>query len=142
MVAHYYCNIDSLRPNELSDILFICYYNQIGLVYYCFSFQKKRATALQKLRKDTENHALVLKDFKYKEVERIYQPIFIAPGRKAVYTAVIGLDTRNYQIRQCSTKKHYNFTESTKYLSRLRRLKDTKDLTSIETSIPTQNTCS
>jgi hypothetical protein len=55
-----------------------------------------------------------------------------------VYTAAIGLDTSNHQIRQCSTKEYYNLTGSTKYLSRLQKLKDIKGLTSIETNIPTQ----
>jgi hypothetical protein len=68
--------------------------NRIGLLLFFFS--KRKEQRLQKLRKDIENHALVLEDFKDEEVERIYQPIFIAPGRKAVYTAVIGLDTINH----------------------------------------------
>ena len=59
-----------------------------------------------------------------------------------MYTAAIGLDTSNHQIRQCSTKEYYNLNGLTKYLSRLQKLKDNKDLASIETNILTQKTCS
>lgn len=50
-------------------------------------------------------------------------------------------DTRNHQIRQCSTKDYYNLIGSTKYSSRLQRLKTIKGLTSVEANISTQNTC-
>ena len=59
-----------------------------------------------------------------------------------MYTAVIGLDTSNHQIRQCSTKEYYNLTGPTKYSSRLQKLKYIKGLTSIETNIPIQKTYS
>jgi hypothetical protein len=78
-----------------------------------YLFEKRRATALKEAKKDIENHDLVLEDFEYEEVKRIHQPVFIDPGRKAVYTAAIGLDTRNHQIRQCSTKEYYNLIGST-----------------------------
>jgi len=130
-----------LRPNGLNNVLFSNTTKSDGFTVD-FLFEKRRAMALKEVKKDIENHDLVLEDFEYEEVERIYQPVFIDPGRKAVYTAAIGLDTSNHQIRQCSTKEYYNLTGSTKYSSRLQKLKDSKGLTSIETNIPTQKTCS
>lgn len=130
-----------MRPNGLNNVLFSNTIKSDGFTVD-FLFEKRRATALKEVKKDIENHDLVLEDFEYEEVERIYQPVFIDPGRKAVYTAAIGLDTSNHQIRQCSTKEYYNLTGSTKYSSRLQKLKDSKGLTSIETNIPTQKTCS
>ncbi|GAA5808947.1 hypothetical protein MFLAVUS_002347 [Mucor flavus] len=121
----------ALHPNGLNDVLFA---NTIK--------SDRRATARQESKNDIENHDLALKDFEYEEVERMYHPIFIDPGRKAVYTAAIGLDTMDHQIRRCSTKEYYNLTGSTKYLSRLQRLKNMKDLTIIETNISTQKICS
>ncbi|KAG2203207.1 hypothetical protein INT46_008991 [Mucor plumbeus] len=134
-------SIDGLRPNGLNNVLLSNTIKSDGFTVD-FLFEKRRATAPKEVKKDIENHDLVLEDFEYEEVERIYQPVFIDPGRKAVYTAVIGLDTSNHQIRQCSTKEYYNITGSTKYSSRLQKLKDSKGLTSIETNIPTQKTCS
>ncbi|KAG2202343.1 hypothetical protein INT46_004668 [Mucor plumbeus] len=130
-------SIDDLRPNGLNNVLFSNTIKSDGFTVD-FLFEKRRATALKEVKKDIENHDLVLEDFEYEEVERIYQPVFIDPGRKAVYTAAIGLDTSNHQIRQYSIKEYYNLTGSTKYSSRSQKLKDSKGLTSIETNIPTQ----
>ncbi|KAG2202266.1 hypothetical protein INT46_009992, partial [Mucor plumbeus] len=116
-------SIDDLRPNGLNNVLFFNTIKSDGFAVD-FLFERIRAAALKE------------------EVERIYQSVFIDPDRKAVYTAVIGLDTSNHQIRQCSTKEYYNLTGPTKYSSRLQKLKYIKGLTSIETNIPIQKTYS
>ncbi|GAA5814925.1 hypothetical protein MFLAVUS_008428 [Mucor flavus] len=119
-------HIDYLHPSGLNDVLFANTIKSDGFTVD-FLFEKRRATARQESKNDIENHDLALKDFKYEEVERMYHPIFIDSGRKAV---------------RRSTKEYYNLTGSTKYSSRLQRLKNMKDLTIIETNIPTQKTCS
>jgi hypothetical protein len=130
-----------LRPNGLNNVLCSNTIKSDGFTVDFF-LKREELRLSKKQKKDIKNHNLVLEDFEYEEIERIYQPVFIDPGRKAVYTAAIGLDTSNRQIRQCSTKEYYNLTGSTKYSSRLQKLKDSKGLTSIETNISTQKTCS
>lgn len=59
-----------------------------------------------------ENHDLTVKDFEYEEVITSYRPMFIDPGRKSVFTAVVGLED-NHQVRKCSTSEYYHLTGST-----------------------------
>ncbi|ORE08370.1 hypothetical protein BCV72DRAFT_323947, partial [Rhizopus microsporus var. microsporus] len=86
------------------------------------------------------NIDLELEDFGLEEVKQAYQPMFLDPGRKSVFTAAIGLDTTNHQIRRCSTAEYYHRTGSTKYIKKLERLKAQKGIKTIETNMPSPKT--
>lgn len=83
------------------------------------------------------NHELEVQDFTLEEVEKVYRPYFIDPGRKSVFTATIGLDITQHQVRRCSIKEYYHLTGSTVYSSKLRKKKDEGGITEIESRIPT-----
>ncbi|KAI7907892.1 uncharacterized protein BX663DRAFT_566423 [Cokeromyces recurvatus] len=55
---------------------------------------------------------LELEDSDIEEVQSIYKPLFLDPGRKSVYTAVEGLNP-TYSILKCTTKEYYHMTSST-----------------------------
>ncbi|PHZ15289.1 uncharacterized protein RHIMIDRAFT_271994, partial [Rhizopus microsporus ATCC 52813] len=74
------------------------------------------------------NIDLELEDFDLEEVNRNYQPMFLNPGRKSVFTAAIGLDKTKHQIRCCSTAEYYHMTGSTKHLKKLEKLKVEKGI--------------
>ncbi|KAG2191846.1 hypothetical protein INT46_010558 [Mucor plumbeus] len=146
------------------------YENQLQTFYRVFDFTKLRFKDISQLRADGENtvlfnnlirfdgfavgfifnrkkqesiiggHDLTLEDFTYEEVEGVYRPVFIDPGRKAVFTAAVGLGD-DHQVRRCSTKEYYDLTGSTKYSIKLQRLKDERGITPIETGMPTTKTC-
>ncbi|KAI9267253.1 hypothetical protein EDC94DRAFT_602741, partial [Helicostylum pulchrum] len=63
-------------------------------------------------------------------------PAFLDPGRKSVYTAAVGLDLNEHQVRRCSTKKYYHLTGSTAYAVKQLKKKDLNNLTVIESGIP------
>lgn len=86
-----------------------------------------------------ENHGLALQDFQYQEVMDLYRPTFIDPGRKSVFTAVVGLGDK-HQVRKCSTAEYYHLTGSTQYQKKLQRRKDEAGITLIESNTPTAKT--
>ncbi|CEG80227.1 hypothetical protein RMATCC62417_14594 [Rhizopus microsporus] len=93
--------------------------------------------------KDTSlitNIDLKLEDFGLEEVKQTYQPMFLDPGRKSVFTTAIGLDKTKHQIRRCSTPEYYHMTGSTKYIKKLEKLKAAKGIKEIETNMPSPKT--
>ncbi|CEG79948.1 hypothetical protein RMATCC62417_14352 [Rhizopus microsporus] len=86
------------------------------------------------------NIDLKLEDFDLEEVKQTCQPMFLDSGRKSVFTAAIGLDTTNHQIRHCSTAEYYHMMGSTKYIKKLEKLKAQKGIKEIENNIPSPNT--
>ncbi|CAO3692194.1 hypothetical protein G6F70_005323 [Rhizopus microsporus] len=93
--------------------------------------------------KDTSlaaNIDLELGDFGLEEVKQTYQPMFLDPGRNSVFTAAVGFDTTNHQIRCCSTAEYYHMTGSTKYIKKQERLKAEKGIKEIENNIPSAKT--
>ncbi|CEG76690.1 hypothetical protein RMATCC62417_11550 [Rhizopus microsporus] len=61
------------------------------------------------------NIDLKLEYFDLEEVKQTYEPMFLNPGRKSVFTVAIGLDKTKHQIRHCSTAEYYHMTGSTKH---------------------------
>ncbi|CEG84765.1 hypothetical protein RMATCC62417_18522 [Rhizopus microsporus] len=88
----------------------------------------------------TANVDLKLEDFGLDEVKQTYQPMFLDLGRKSVFTAAVGLDTVNHQIRRCSIAEYYHMTGSTKYIKQLEKLKAQKGIKEIEDNIPSPKT--
>ncbi|KAI9473418.1 MAG: hypothetical protein EXX96DRAFT_507983 [Benjaminiella poitrasii] len=86
------------------------------------------------------NSDLLLDDFDLEEINTDYLPIAIDPGRKSVFTAVTGSDSR--KVKRCSIKEYYHLTGSTKYSAKLQRLKDQHNITDIESRIPSNKTSS
>ncbi|CAO3690814.1 unnamed protein product [Rhizopus microsporus] len=62
--------------------------------------------------------------------------MFLNPGRKTVFTAAIGLDTINHQIRYCLTAEYYHMTRSTQRIKLLEKIKVEKGIKGIETNVP------
>ncbi|KAI9473845.1 MAG: hypothetical protein EXX96DRAFT_320843 [Benjaminiella poitrasii] len=86
------------------------------------------------------NSDLLLDDFDLEEINADYLPIAIDPGRKSVFTAVTGSDSR--EVKRCSIKEYYHLTGSIKYSVKLQRLEDQHNITDIESRIPFNKTSS
>ncbi|KAI9467949.1 MAG: hypothetical protein EXX96DRAFT_511099, partial [Benjaminiella poitrasii] len=85
---------------------------------------------------------LVLEDFSLDEVDTMYQPMFLDPGRKSIFTAAIGMSPENHSIARCTTKEYYHFTGSIQHLKKLEKLKAESSIKEIETAIPSPKTLS
>ncbi|KAL0076474.1 hypothetical protein F4703DRAFT_1883669 [Phycomyces blakesleeanus] len=70
----------------------------------------------------------------------MYRPSFLDPGRKTVFTAAVGLDPNEHQLRHCTTKEYYHLTGSTLYARKLQQEKDTAGITAIESATPSAKT--
>jgi len=126
-------SISQLRADGENTVLFNNLVRSDGFAVD-FIFNRKKQESI------IGGHDLTLEDFTYEEVEGVYRPAFIDPGRKAVFTAAVGLGD-DHQVRRCSTKEYYDLTGSTKYSIKLQRLKDERGITPIETDMPTTKTC-
>jgi hypothetical protein len=103
-----------------------------------FLFYKRTYSTTDEI--STTSHDLSIKDFTVEEVTKLYRPSFLDPGRKTVFTAAIGLDPDENQIRRCTTKEYYHLTGSTVYAKKLQQEKDTAGITAIEAATPTAKT--
>ncbi|ORE10069.1 hypothetical protein BCV72DRAFT_200410, partial [Rhizopus microsporus var. microsporus] len=127
--------VDDLLPNQSSKTMFANTVKSDGFsVDFVFNKRTTKGISL------TANIDLKLEDFGLEEVKQTYQPMFLDPGRKSVFTAAICLDTTNHQIRRCSTAEYYHITGSTKYIKQLEKLKVQKGIKEIENSIPSSKT--
>ncbi|KAI9487629.1 MAG: hypothetical protein EXX96DRAFT_615389 [Benjaminiella poitrasii] len=86
------------------------------------------------------NHDLGVNDFSMEEVAQLYRPSFLDSGRKTVYTAAMGLDQNQHEIRRCTTKEYYHLTGSSVYAKKLQQEKDAAGITAIESATPTSKT--
>lgn len=102
-----------------------------------FLFYRRRTvsygTSLQRFE-------LRLDDFTLREVEKDYNPIYVDPGRKSVFTAVSGLNEASHPIIRCSTKEYYHLTGSTVFSAQQRLLKVQNGIEGIESLIPSTKT--
>ncbi|KAI9268584.1 hypothetical protein EDC94DRAFT_514539, partial [Helicostylum pulchrum] len=98
--------IEKLMPNGENDILFG---NIIRSDGFCVDFLFYRR--IEPKQDDTislPKHKLELQDFIFEEVENVYRPPFIDPGRRSVFTATIGLDSSQHQ----KAKSRFNLYQS------------------------------
>lgn len=126
-------DISELKPGGDNTVLFNNIVRSDGFAVDFVFCRKKQESVIGA-------HDLRLDDFSYDEVESVYRPAFIDPGRKSVFTAAVGLGD-NHQVRRCSTKEYYDLTGSTKYAIKLQKLKNEAGITLIETNTPTAKTC-
>ncbi|ORE01021.1 hypothetical protein BCV72DRAFT_177730, partial [Rhizopus microsporus var. microsporus] len=127
--------VDDLLPNQNNKVMFANTVKSDGFsVDFVFNKRTTKDTSL------IANIDLKLEDFGLEEAKQAYQPMFLDPGRKSVFTAAIGLDTANHQIRRCSTAEYYHRTGSTKYIKKLERFKAQKGIKTIETNISSPKT--
>lgn len=111
-VHHHYCNNTNITqisqiPNEENKVLLG---NIVGSDGFCVVFIFYRRTFDEK-GDDTliQNHDLGVDDFSI-EVIQLYRTSFLDPGRKTVYTATMGLDENQHEIRRCIMKEYYHLT--------------------------------
>lgn len=134
----YVYRIEDLEPNEANKVLFG---NVVKSDGFCIDFVfYRRAYSEDDDSESIRRHILTISDFSINEVAESYRPSFLDPGRKSVFTATTGLDTKEHEIRRCSTQEYYHFTGSTAYSKRLQQMKDTAGITAIESATPTAKT--
>ncbi|KAI9487462.1 MAG: hypothetical protein EXX96DRAFT_474584, partial [Benjaminiella poitrasii] len=128
--------IEDLNPNGSNNKLFGNLVRSDGFTVDFLFYKRKIQTEDSILM----NSDLLLDDFDLEEINTDYLPIAIDPGRKSVFTAVTGSDSR--KVKRCSIKEYYHLTGSTKYSAKLQRLKDQHNITDIESRILSNKTSS
>ncbi|KAI8054877.1 hypothetical protein BDF21DRAFT_349820, partial [Thamnidium elegans] len=83
---------------------------------------------------------LTLKTFDWTEVEENFLPCTIDPDRKHIFTASIGHDSNEHQVRRCSDLERRCYTGSRRRENYVDKLKITKNIKDIESNIPTAKT--
>ncbi|KAL4214370.1 hypothetical protein AB4K20DRAFT_1880052, partial [Rhizopus microsporus] len=76
----------------------------VGFIFYKRTCDEKGDDALI--------HDLGVNDFSIEEIIQLYRTSFLGPGRKTVYTAAMGLDESQHEIRRCTTKEYYHLTST------------------------------
>ncbi|KAI8988273.1 hypothetical protein BDF20DRAFT_813409, partial [Mycotypha africana] len=100
------------------------------------------AIALQFVRRKAtsgDTRALLqLDDFNLAEIGEYFHPITVDPGRNEVFTAAVGFSNVNHDIRSCSKGERANFAFAgyTRRSTYLKKSKERKGITSIESSLP------
>jgi hypothetical protein len=88
-----------------------------------------------------EKIELGLDDFNSEEIEELFIPVAIDPGRKNACTGSYDYGSVSHMIHNLSTKEYYNMTGSKKAADELQVLKDRAGITLIESNVPTAKTC-
>ncbi|KAG1050437.1 hypothetical protein G6F43_007287 [Rhizopus delemar] len=91
--------MDDLIPNKNNKILFGNTIKSDGFSVDFVFYRKKRMN-------NGSDVELTLEDFNYEEVHNQYHPIFLDPGRKSLFTAVVGIASAK-QIRKSSLLDFY-----------------------------------
>ncbi|KAG0760973.1 hypothetical protein G6F19_012007 [Rhizopus arrhizus] len=86
--------MDELTPNENNKILFGNTIKSDGFSVDFVFYRKERMN-------NGSDVELTLKDFNYEEVHNQYHPMFLGPGRKSLFTAVVSVASAK-QIRKSS----------------------------------------
>ncbi|KAG1388805.1 hypothetical protein G6F60_013577 [Rhizopus arrhizus] len=94
--------MDDLTPNENNKILFGNAIKSDGFSVDFVFYRKERMN-------NGSDVELTLEDFNYEEVHNQYHPMFLDPGRKSLFTAVVGVASSK-QIRKSSVKEYYHLT--------------------------------
>lgn len=76
----------------------------VDFIFYRRTFDEKGDDTL------IQNHDLGVDDFSIEEVIQLYRTSFLDPGRKTVYTATMGLDENQHEIRRFTTEEYYHLT--------------------------------
>ncbi|KAG0931403.1 hypothetical protein G6F30_011222 [Rhizopus arrhizus] len=87
-------SMDELTPNENNKILFENTIKSDGFSVDFVFYRKERMN-------NGSDVELTLKDFNYEEVHNQYHPMFLDPGHKSLFTAVVGVASAK-QIRKSS----------------------------------------
>ncbi|KAI8078177.1 uncharacterized protein B0P05DRAFT_470538 [Gilbertella persicaria] len=124
--------MDDLIPNGNNKILFGNTFKSDGFSVDLLFYRREK-------KKDDTGVELALEDFNYEEVINQYQPVFLDPGRKSLFTAVVGVESAK-QIRKSSAKEYYHLTGSTVYSKKLESKKQRSGILTLESQIPTSKT--
>ncbi|KAG1300639.1 hypothetical protein G6F61_012835 [Rhizopus arrhizus] len=91
--------MDELTPNENNKILFENTIKSDGFSVDFVFYRKERMN-------NGSDVELTLKDFNYEEVHNQYHPMFLGPGRKSLFTAIVSVASAK-QIRKSSLLDFY-----------------------------------
>ncbi|KAG0876370.1 hypothetical protein G6F15_010113 [Rhizopus arrhizus] len=95
-------SMDDLTPNENNKILFGNTIKSDGFSVDFVFYRKERMN-------NGSDVELTLEGFNYEEVHNQCHPMFLDPGRKSLFTAVVGVSSAK-QIRKSSVKEYYHLT--------------------------------
>ncbi|KAI7897589.1 uncharacterized protein BX663DRAFT_533736 [Cokeromyces recurvatus] len=124
--------MDDLTPNGNNKILF-------GNIFKSDGFSADLVFYRRERKKNDSDVKITLEDFNFEGVINQYQPVFLDPGRKSLFTAVVGVEP-DKQIRKSVTKEYYHLTGSIVYSKKLESRKKRSGILTIESQIPTPKT--
>ncbi|KAI9013937.1 hypothetical protein CLU79DRAFT_683965, partial [Phycomyces nitens] len=125
-----------LIRNRHSDILFGNLLRTDGFSFD-FLFYKRRQIGYGS---SNQSLALKLENLTMSEIDEMYTPISIDPGRKSVFTATVG---SNPQTQKCTRDKYQHMTGATNFAVKLgKKRKIESGIGSIESNLPTKKTSS
>ncbi|KAI9274028.1 hypothetical protein EDC94DRAFT_117097 [Helicostylum pulchrum] len=113
-------------------------------LFVCFAQTDGHSISLQFIRKRRDKYSetpiLALEDFSRTEAEENFLSCTIDPGRKNIYTAAIGHNSKEHQVCRCSDLERRCYTGSRRRQAYVDKLKIAKNIKDIETNIPTAKT--
>ncbi|MDR2285596.1 MAG: hypothetical protein LBE37_20455, partial [Sphingobacterium sp.] len=122
----------SLAPENGKDMLH-CSLQTDGYGI-CFLFGRKK--------QDATHYDMKLEDFCEEDFNEYLIPCSVDPGRRMVFTAALGNDSSNHEIRRCSQKERTCYTGYKRRQKYVEKLKERKGIKPIETNIPSPKTVS
>jgi hypothetical protein len=127
-----YSSVEELIEGR-QDMMFDCLIHTDGFGV-SFIFARKKREGLDK------ETVLGLEDFDQNEVEKYFLPCTVDPGRKSVFTATVGQNSSEHEIRSCTSAKRACYTGSKRRQHFVDNLKSRKGIKEIETQIPSPKT--
>ncbi|KAI8072172.1 uncharacterized protein B0P05DRAFT_580302 [Gilbertella persicaria] len=91
--------MDDLTPNGNNKILFGNTFKSDGFSVDLLFYRREK-------KKDGTGVELALEDFNYEEVINQYQPVFLDPGHKSLFTAVVGVELLTFYGKE-TAKCHF-----------------------------------
>jgi hypothetical protein len=132
LLIYYNSLADLVNAPENGKDMFgcVCQTDGFGVT---FIFTRPKRTSTTEVR-------LELEDSDQPEVEEHFLPVTVDPGRNQVFTAAVGYNSNDHEIRRCSEKERICYTGHKRRQLIVERLKVQRGIKDIETNIPSPKT--
>lgn len=96
--------------------------------------------ARRKLKENEQKVNLVIDDFTKSEMETLFLPVAVDPGRTTIFTATVMHSQDQKEFRTCSSKERRSFAGTDRRSQKVIKLKQASGVEAIESRIPTAKT--
>lgn len=98
--------------------------------------------ARRKIKDSEKRKDLIIEDFTKNEMETLFLPVAVDPGRTTVFTATISHSEDKKEFRSCSSKERQSFAGTDRRMQKIEKLKVVAGIKTMESQIPTAKTVS